>query len=173
MLFISLIIISWVRPKSGRVLKRDITDIRICRIMGFVEISGKSMIKNAYLPKLSISLKFGCKVLAYGCHQHEYSSLLPWKRFDFSFSNTQPCGKFNSSRSFFPLIEYSWKSWKSFLGPSGSEHCIHGQPEGCHPFDNQANASDLFIGLNELNAIELNAIVNINTSSYLITQSPN
>ena len=32
--------------------------------MGFVSILGKSMMKNAYLPKISILLKFGGETLA-------------------------------------------------------------------------------------------------------------
>ena len=33
-------------------------------IMGFVSIFGKSMMKNAYLPKISILLQFGGEILA-------------------------------------------------------------------------------------------------------------
>ena len=50
-----------------KVLKCDITNIRICEIMGFVEILGKSMMKNAYLPKISILLQFGGEMLALLC----------------------------------------------------------------------------------------------------------
>ena len=35
--------------------------------MGFVSILGKSMMKNAYLPKISILLQFGGEILALLC----------------------------------------------------------------------------------------------------------
>ena len=36
--------------------------------MGFVSIFGKNMMKNAYLPKISILLQFGGEILALLCH---------------------------------------------------------------------------------------------------------
>ena len=39
-------------------------NIRICHIMGFVEIFGKSMMTNAYLQRISILLQFGDLILA-------------------------------------------------------------------------------------------------------------
>ena len=35
--------------------------------MGFVSIFGKSMMKNAYLPKISVLLQFGGEILALLC----------------------------------------------------------------------------------------------------------
>ena len=49
---------------ANRVLKCDVTNILIFQIMGFVSIFGKIMMKNAYLPKISILLKFGREILA-------------------------------------------------------------------------------------------------------------
>ena len=41
--------------------------LKFNEIMGFASIFGKSMMKNAYLPKISISLQFGGKILALLC----------------------------------------------------------------------------------------------------------
>ena len=47
----------------NRVLKCDVTNIWIFEIMGFVSIFGKSLMKNTYLPKISILLQFGSEIL--------------------------------------------------------------------------------------------------------------
>ena len=47
-----------------RVPKCDVTKIKIFEIMGFTEIFSKYMMKNAYLPKITVLLQFGDEILA-------------------------------------------------------------------------------------------------------------
>ena len=44
--------------------------------MGFVSILGKSMMKNAYLPKISILLQFGGEIVALLCPDDSIQILL-------------------------------------------------------------------------------------------------
>ena len=55
------------KKNGNRVLKCDVTNIWTFEIIGFVCIFGKSMMKNAYLPKISILLQFGGEILALLC----------------------------------------------------------------------------------------------------------
>ena len=65
----------------NRVLKYDVTNILIFEIMGFVSIFGKSMMKNVYLPKISISLQFGGEILAMLCRDDSIQILLILSQF--------------------------------------------------------------------------------------------
>ena len=51
----------------NRVLKCDVTRILIFEITGFVSIFGKTMMKNAYLPKISILFQIGGEILVLLC----------------------------------------------------------------------------------------------------------
>ena len=56
----------------NRVLKCDVT----FEITRFVSIFGNAMIKNAYLPKISILLQFGGEILALLCPDDSIQLLL-------------------------------------------------------------------------------------------------
>ena len=49
--------------------------------MGIASIFGKSMMKNAYLPKISIFLQFGGEILASLCRDGSIQILLTLSRF--------------------------------------------------------------------------------------------
>ena len=49
--------------------------------MGFVSIFGKSMMENAYLPKISILLQFGSEILALLCRDDSIQILLILSQF--------------------------------------------------------------------------------------------
>ena len=49
--------------------------------MGFVSIFGKTMMKNAYLPKISIKLQFGREILALLCRDDSIQILLILSQF--------------------------------------------------------------------------------------------
>ena len=65
----------------NRVLKCNITNILIFEIMGFVSIFGKSMMKNAYLPKINILLQFGREKLVLLCRDDSIQILLILSQF--------------------------------------------------------------------------------------------
>ena len=66
---------------TNRVLKCDVTNISIYEIMGFLSIFGKSMMKKAYLPKISILLQFGSEILALLCLDDSIQILLILSQF--------------------------------------------------------------------------------------------
>ena len=49
---------------------------KLYEIMGFASILGKSIMKNAYLPNISILLQFGGKILALLCLDDSIQILL-------------------------------------------------------------------------------------------------
>ena len=82
--------------------------------MGFVSIFGKSIMKNAYLPKISILLQFGGEILAMLCPGDSIQILLILSQFQTLRTETKLEG-FVWSHHFFLFLFYLQKKKNTLL----------------------------------------------------------